>query len=236
MAGREPVAAASATRPTRYSAITISPLKRIAPTFVRKSRSAPSACSPAPDSSVSPATTSGGTSEIAIATPGSVSETSVARQRERADRAGGERGDEVDQPRVHARRDLRVRRRRRTGSGARCPKSQPIATTAAAPPTTSSQRPGEVRAVARDDREHRAEDRRHQRRDDHRADHRRGRVGERPPRSRSPRPGSGASRSGSACARAPAPSKRRSRRIRPRSASVIESIRGLCRPRRTADG
>jgi len=48
----------------------------IAATLVPNSSSAPSDCSGAPDSRVSPTTASGGTNEIAMATPGRVSEMS----------------------------------------------------------------------------------------------------------------------------------------------------------------
>ncbi len=52
------------------------PVVRIAATLVLKRKNAPHASSHAPDSAVKPTTDSGGTSEIAIATPGSVSEMS----------------------------------------------------------------------------------------------------------------------------------------------------------------
>jgi hypothetical protein len=57
--------------------MTIVPLARIAATLVRKSRNAPSAWSGLPASRVKPTTPKGGTSEMAMATPGSVSEMSL---------------------------------------------------------------------------------------------------------------------------------------------------------------
>ena len=61
---------------TRYPTSTAVPVAMIAVTFVANSSRAPTDWSGAPDSSVSPTTAKGGTSEIAIATPGRVSETS----------------------------------------------------------------------------------------------------------------------------------------------------------------
>lgn len=61
---------------TRNSHITTMPVPRIDATLVPNRNSAPAASSHAPDSAVSPTTESGGTSEMAMATPGNVSEMS----------------------------------------------------------------------------------------------------------------------------------------------------------------
>ena len=67
--------AATAWR-TRKKSRTNVPVAMIAATLVENSRSAPSASPGASDSRVSPTTARGGTSEIAMATPGRVSDTS----------------------------------------------------------------------------------------------------------------------------------------------------------------
>src|SRR6516225_327057 len=61
---------------TRWKAMTTMPLARMAATLVANSRNAPSDWWVAPDSRVSPTTAKGGTNEMAMATPGKVSEIS----------------------------------------------------------------------------------------------------------------------------------------------------------------
>ncbi len=111
------------------------PVATIAATFEANSSRAPSAWSGSPASSVSPTTVRGGTSEMAIATPGSVSETSartrakaptrpVASAPTRSMRSGLTR--EATSEFVAA----------TTGSGTSSPSRKPTATTSAAPAST----------------------------------------------------------------------------------------------------
>src|SRR3954451_13271485 len=83
----------------------------MADTLARNSSSAPRAWSYTPDSSVSPTTDNGGTSEIAMATPGERVADVGADEGHRADRAGGQRGQQVDQSRADPARYLGVGRR-----------------------------------------------------------------------------------------------------------------------------
>ena len=80
----------------------------MAATLVPKSSRAPRASLVAPASRVSPTTASGGTSEMAMATPGQGVGDVGAGEGDGPDRAGGERGDEVDRAGVDAAGHLRA--------------------------------------------------------------------------------------------------------------------------------
>ena len=156
------------------------PVATIAATFDANSSRAPRAWPGSPDSSVRPTTASGGTSEIAMATPGSVSETSSRTRANAPTRPVASDGDQVDEvgadprrrPRSWWRRPPVPARAARAGSRAPRPRRGPGEDVVTPRRIRARSARTTARAVP--------EDRGHQRRDDHRADHRRVGVGDDP--------------------------------------------------------
>ena len=143
----------------------------MAATFVTKSSRAPADCPSSPASSVSPATVRGGTNEIAIATPGTVSEMSRRTSATEPTTPVARAARRSISPGLHAAGDLRVR----LGHDVVHHEEPDQPADGYGGDRTSddqTEAPQEVGAAADDHRQHRPLDRDHQRGDDHGADDR----------------------------------------------------------------
>ena len=153
------------------------PATRIARKFVRNSSIAPADALASWFASMMPTTHSGGTSEIAIATPGSVSETfrRLSANAPAAPLASATiRSESVGL--IRPATWLLVVASTTTGLSTPIRYERP--TVAATPDRDRQQAAPQVPQVARHHPQRRRHDRRHQRRHDHRPDHGRGGVGE----------------------------------------------------------